>query len=104
MSHKLHPVTAEWVARAWIDEKAYRSLYDRSIRDPDGFWGEIGRRVDWIKPYTRVKNTSFDPRNVSIKWFEDGTLNVCANCVDRHLSTRGDQVAIIWESDDPARD
>ena len=104
MSHKLHPVTAEWAARAWIDEKAYRSLYDRSIRDPDGFWGEIGRRVDWIKPYTRVKNTSFDPRNVSIKWFEDGTLNVCANCVDRHLSTRGDQVAIIWESDDPAHD
>ena len=104
MSHKLHPVTAEWAARAWIDEKAYRSLYDRSIHDPDGFWGEIGRRVDWIKPYTRVKNTSFDPRNVSIKWFEDGTLNVCANCVDRHLSTRGDQVAIIWESDDPAHD
>jgi len=104
MSHKLHPVSAEWAARAWIDKKAYRSLYDRSISDPNGFWGEVGRRIDWIKPYTRVKNTSFDPHNVSIKWFEDGTLNVSANCIDRHLATRGDQVAIIWEGDDPTRD
>jgi acetyl-CoA synthetase len=104
MSHKLHPVTPEWAARAWIDKRAYRSLYDRSISDPNGFWGEVGRRIDWVKPYTRVKNTSFDPHNVSIKWFEDGTLNVSANCIDRHLATRGDQVAIIWESDDPSRD
>jgi len=104
MSHKLHPVMAEWAARAWIDKKAYRSLYDRSISDPNGFWGETGRRIDWIKPYTRVKNTSFDPHNVSIKWFEDGTLNVSANCIDRHLATRGDQVAIIWEGDDPTQD
>jgi acetyl-CoA synthetase len=104
MSHKLHPVRAEWAARAWINRKAYRSLYDRSISDPNGFWGEVGRRIDWIKPYTRVKNTSFDPHNVSIKWFEDGTLNVSANCIDRHLATRGDQVAIIWEGDDPTRD
>ncbi len=104
MSHKLHPVSPEWAARAWIDKSAYRSLYDRSIGDPDGFWGEVGRRIDWIKPYTRVKNTSFDPHNVSIKWFEDGTLNVSANCIDRHLPARADQVAIIWESDDPARD
>ena len=104
MSHKLHPVSPEWAARAWIDKKAYRSLYDRSISDPNGFWGEVGRRIDWVKPYTRVKNTSFDPHNVSIKWFEDGTLNVSANCIDRHLATRGDQVAIIWESDDPSRD
>ncbi len=104
MTDKLHPVGPEWAARAWIDKKAYRSLYERSISDPNGFWGEIGRRIDWIKPYTRVKNTSFDPHNVSIKWFEDGTLNVSANCVDRHLPTRADQVAIIWESDDPSRD
>ena len=104
MSHKLHPVSPEWAASAWIDKKAYRSLYDRSISDPNGFWGEVGRRIDWVKPYTRVKNTSFDPHNVSIKWFEDGTLNVSANCIDRHLATRGDQVAIIWESDDPSRD
>ena len=62
--------------RAWIDEQGYQQLYERSITDPDGFWGEIGQRIDWIKPYTRVKNTSFEPHNVSIKWFEDGTLNV----------------------------
>jgi acetyl-CoA synthetase len=104
VSHKLHPVSPEWAASAWIDKKAYRSLYDRSISDPNGFWGEVGRRIDWVKPYSRVKNTSFDPHNVSIKWFEDGTLNVSANCIDRHLATRGDQVAIIWESDDPSRD
>jgi len=104
MSHKLHPVTAEWAARAWIDEKGYRALYERSINDPDGFWGEIGRRIDWMRPYTRVKNTSFGPKDVSIKWFEDGTLNVSANCIDRHLATRGDQVAIIWEGDDPTKD
>jgi acetyl-CoA synthetase len=104
VSHKLHPVSPEWAASAWIDKKAYRSLYDRSISDPNGFWGEVGRRIDWVKPYSRVKNTSFDPHNVSIKWFEDGTLNVSANCIDRHLATRGDQVAIIWESDDSSRD
>jgi acetyl-CoA synthetase len=100
----LHPVTAEWAARAWIDDKAYRTLYERSINDPDGFWGEIGRRIDWMKPFTKVKNTSFGPGDVSIKWFEDGTLNVSVNCIDRHLATRGDQVAIIWEGDDPKED
>jgi acetyl-CoA synthetase len=76
-------------------------MYRRSVEDPHGFWGDIGRRLDWIKPYTKVKNTSFDPRNASIKWFEDGTLNASANCLDRHLRTRADQVAIIWEGDDP---
>ncbi len=104
MHNMLHPVTAEWAARAWIDDTAYHTLYERSIQDPDGFWGEIGRRIDWIKPFSRVKNTSFGPRDVSIKWFEDGTLNVSANCIDRHLATRGDQVAIIWEGDDPSKD
>ncbi len=104
MQHKLHPVSAEWAARAWIDETAYRTLYDRSMTDPDGFWGEIGRRIDWIKPFTKVKNSSFGPGDVSIKWYEDGTLNVSANCIDRHLATRGDQVAIIWEGDDPNQD
>ncbi len=104
MQHEVHPVSPDWAARAWIDDKAYRALYERSIRDPDGFWGEIGRRLDWIKPYRQVKNTSFERPNVSIKWFEDGTLNVCANCIDRHLPARGDQIAIIWEGDDPAVD
>ena len=105
MSHKVYPVSPDWASRAWIDDKAYRSLYERSVKDPVDFWGEMGRRLDWIKPYTQVKNTSFGPSpDVSIKWFEDGTLNVCANCVDRHLQTRGDQVAIIWEGDDPTQD
>ncbi|MEW5965157.1 MAG: acetate--CoA ligase [Pseudomonadota bacterium] len=100
----VYPVSAEWAARAWIDGARYKELYERSVKDPNGFWGEMGKRVDWIKPYTKVKSTSFDPHNVSIKWFEDGTLNVSANCIDRHLATRGDQVAIIWEGDDPTED
>jgi len=104
MSDKAYPVTPEWASRAWLDEAKYKSLYERSVKDPDGFWAENGRRIDWVKPYTKVKNTNFAPDNVSIKWFEDGTLNVSANCIDRHLATRGDQVAIIWEGDDPTED
>ena len=104
MSEKVYAVPAEWSQRAWVNEASYKQLYERSVKDPVGFWGEMGRRLDWIKPYTKVKNTSFDPNNVSIKWYEDGTLNVSANCIDRHLATRGDQVAIIWEGDDPTQD
>lgn len=104
MSETIYPVAAEWAARAWVDDAKYQDMYKRSVEDPDGFWGEMGKRIDWIKPYTKVKNTSYDPENVSIKWYEDGTLNVCANCVDRHVATRGDQVAIIWEGDDPTED
>jgi acetyl-CoA synthetase len=85
-----------------IDDAAYRAMYDASIRDPQTFWGEHGKRIDWIKPYGVVKNTSFAYPDVSIKWFEDGTLNVSANCIDRHLKRREHQVAIIWEPDDPA--
>jgi len=103
MSDKVYAVPAEWAARAWVDDQKYHAMYKRSVEDPNGFWGEAGRRLDWIKPYTKVKNTSFAP-DVSIKWYEDGTLNVCANCVDRHLAKRGDQVAIIWEGDDPTKD
>ena len=101
---KVHDVPANWKRRAWLDDSRYQTMYRRSVEDPDGFWGDIGHRLNWINPYTKVKNTSFDPRNASIKWFEDGTLNVSANCIDRHLATRGDQVAIIWEGDDPAHD
>ena len=104
MSDKTYPVTPEWAARAWLDEAKYTALYERSIKDPEGFWSENGRRLDWIKPYTKAKNTTFGPDEVSIKWFEDGTLNVSVNCIDRHLATRGDQVAIIWEGDDPTED
>lgn len=102
MSDKLFPVPAETAAGALINNEKYLELYKNSVDDPAGFWGEHGKRIDWIKPYTKVKNTSYDYHNVSIKWFEDGTLNVSANCIDRHLETRGDQPAIIWEGDDPS--
>ncbi len=104
MSEIVHPVTEDWAKRAWINDASYKELYERSIKDPEGFWGEMGKRLDWIKPYTTVKNTNFDLPDISIKWFEDGTLNVSANCIDRHLASRGDQVAIIWEGDDPTQD
>ncbi len=93
MSDTVHPVTADWQKRAFIDAAKYETMYAQSIEDPDGFWAEEGKRIDWIKPYTKIKNTSFGPGTVSIKWFEDGTTNVAMNCIDRHLATRGDQVA-----------
>jgi acetyl-CoA synthetase len=104
MSEKVYAVPAEWAARAHIDERKYNEMYKRSIENPTEFWGEAGKRLDWIKPYTKVKNTSFEPGKVSIKWYEDGILNVSANCIDRHLKKRADQVAIIWEGDDPTQD
>ena len=98
----IHPPSAEVIARAHIDEAKYKEMYAASIADPDAFWGAQAReRLDWITPFTKVKNASFDYDNLSINWFEDGELNVCANCVDRHVETRGDQTAIIWESDNP---
>ena len=102
MSEKIYPVPTEWENRAFINDAKYKEMYARSVSDPDGFWAEHGKRIDWIKPFTKVKHTSFDPHNVSIKWFEDGTTNVSLNCIDRHLAKRGDQVAIIWEGDNPA--
>jgi acetyl-CoA synthetase len=102
MSDKIYAVSPEWAKRAHVDDAKYKEMYQRSISDPQGFWAEHGKRVDWIKPFTKVKNTNYGPPDVSIKWFEDGTLNVAANCVDRHLAKRGDQVAIIWEGDDPS--
>ena len=104
MAETIHDIPPAWAKRAFVDEAKYKKMYEASIRDPDAFWGEQGKRIDWIKPYTKVKNTSFAPDNVSIKWYEDGTLNVAHNCVDRHLAKRGDQVAIIWEGDDPKQD
>ena len=101
MSEKIHPVPADFAKRAFVDHAKYLEMYKRSVVDPDAFWREQARRLDWITPFTRVKNTSFKLPNVSIKWFEDGELNVSANCLDRHLDKRGDQVAIIWEGDDP---
>ena len=104
MTGKVYEVPAEWSKRAFIDDAKYQQMYERSVNDPNGFWAEHAKRIDWFKPFTKVKNTSFDPHNVSIKWFEDGTLNVAHNCLDRHLAKRGDQVAIIWEGDDPKDD
>lgn len=104
MSDKVYDVPAEWRKRAYMDEAKYKEWYARSVKDPNGFWAEQAKRIDWIKPFSKVKNTSYDPNNVSIKWFEDGTLNVCYNCVDRHLAKRGDQTAILWEGDDPKED
>ncbi|MFN3664366.1 acetate--CoA ligase [Yoonia sp.] len=93
--------SADFVAKAHVTAEQYQAMYDASIADPEKFWAEHGKRIDWIKPFTNVKSTSFAPGNIDIKWFEDGTLNVSANCIDRHLETRGDQTAIIWEPDDP---
>src|SRR5215471_15733625 len=86
-----------------IDEAEYFRLYERSLKDPEGFWGEQGKRLDWIKPYKKVCNASFTG-DVSIRWYEDGTLNASANCLDRHLVNRGNQTAILWEGDDPSED
>ena len=91
----------EFAATAHADAATYTAMYDASIADPEAFWAEHGKRIDWVKPFTKVKNTSFEFGNVDIKWFEDGTLNVAANCIDRHLATRSGQTAIIWEPDDP---
>ncbi|MFG1317400.1 acetate--CoA ligase [Xanthobacter autotrophicus] len=101
MSDKIYDVPSEWAQKAYVDDAHYQSMYAASVNDPNAFWGEHGKRIDWFTPYTKVKNTSFDPGHVSIKWFEDGITNVAYNCVDRHLETRGDQVAIIWEGDSP---
>ena len=98
---KVYPVLAETARRAHADKARYQAMYEESVRNPDAFWGREAERLDWIKPFTKVKNTSFDPGAVSIKWFEDGRLNVSVNCIDRHLSKRGDQTAIIFEGDDP---
>jgi len=103
-SDALYAPTAAQAAAAHADKETYDAMYAASIADPAAFWGEHGKRIDWIKPYSKVKDTSYAPGNVSIKWYEDGTLNVSANCIDRHLATRGDQTAIIWEPDSPTDD
>ncbi len=92
----------EFAVKAHADQATYDAMYKVSIADPDAFWGEHGKRIDWIKPYSKVSNVSYAPGNIDIRWFEDGTMNVAANCIDRHLETRGDQTAIIWEPDDPS--
>ena len=98
---EVYTASTDFIAGAHVDAAAYMRMYDASVSDPDAFWAEQGHRIDWIKDYSIVKNSSFDLGHVSIKWFEDGTLNVSANCIDRHMISRATQTAIIWEPDDP---
>ena len=98
---KLYPVSAEFAAQANIKAADYERLYDESVSDPNAFWGRIGKRLQWSKPYTQVKDTSFDAHDLHINWYADGELNVASNCLDRHLAKHGDKIAIIWEGDDP---
>ncbi len=98
---KTYPVPAEFAAKANLTPEKYREMYAASIADPEAFWGEHGKRLDWIKPYTIVKDVSWETGDLHVKWFSDGVLNVSANCLDRHLETRGDKVALIWEGDEP---
>jgi acetyl-CoA synthetase len=99
----VYPVPAEWAAKAFINEQGYIDAYAASISDPESFWRGEADRIDWMKPFSKVKNTSFNETDFGIKWFEDGVLNVSANCLDRHLAERVDDIAIIWEGDDPSQ-
>ena len=101
---KVHEVDPTWAERAWLDRSGYEAMYERSVTDPEAFWAEQAQRIDWIKPFTHVKDVSFSKDDVHVRWFYDGSLNACYNCVDRHLEEKGDDVAIIWEGDDPDRD
>jgi len=101
MAEAVYPVPEQWAESALIDNARYLEMYQRSVDDPDGFWREEAQRIDWIRPFTKVKNTSFNEADFGIRWFEDGTLNLSANCLDRHLAARGDAIAILWEPDDP---
>ena len=104
MADELIDVSPDWAKRAYVDEAKYKAMYEASIKDPARFWGEHGKRVDWIKPYSAgaVRDVDYTG-NVRIRWYHDGMLNVSANCLDRHLAKRADQTAIIWEGDDPAK-
>jgi acetyl-CoA synthetase len=104
MSEKLYPVPAPWKNKAYVDDGAYRRMYAESVKDPVKFWARHAKRIDWFKAPRKIKNTTYEYPNVSIKWYEDGVLNVAYNCIDRHLKKRADQVAIIWEGDDPYYD
>jgi acetyl-CoA synthetase len=105
MTHdEIFPVSEDVAKQAWADNDKYLAMYKQSVEDPEGFWGEHCKRIDWFKPYTRVKDTSFAKKDLHVRWYYDGTTNAAYNCLDRHLETRGDQTAIIWEGDDPKDD
>ena len=101
MGEAIYPVPAQWAETALVNDARYQDMYRRSVEDPEGFWRDEAKRIDWIKPFSKVKETSFHEADFGIKWFADGSLNISANALDRHLVTRGDQVAIIWEPDEP---
>ncbi len=103
MSQSIYPVPAHIKNAALVDNEKYNTMYKQSIEDPEGFWAEHGKRLDWFTPYSKVKNTSFDKGHINIKWYEDGYLNASYNCIDRHLKTKADKVALIWEGDDPSQ-
>ena len=104
MDKNIYPVPAATKERTLVTQSQYEDMYAHSVNDNEGFWAEEAKRVDWIKPFTKVKDVSYAKDDLHIRWFEDGTLNACYNCVDRHLADKADDVAIIWEGDDPARD
>ncbi|MEJ2273868.1 MAG: acetate--CoA ligase [Woeseiaceae bacterium] len=104
MDTQIYPVSDDIRKQALIDDAGYREMYARSVEDNEGFWAEQAQRIDWIKPFSNVKDVSFAKDDLHIRWFYDGTLNACYNCIDRHLESKGDDVAIIWEGDDPDRD
>ena len=101
MEEKIYQPSERIIETCSLNDQQYKEMYQESLLQPEKFWGEIGKSIDWIKPYSKVKNTSFSPNNVAIKWYEDGSLNVSVNCVDRHLEKRSDKIAIIWEADEP---
>ena len=101
MNDQIFPVSGDWKKRAFVSGPEYAARYLESVQDPDGFWKKEAARLDWVRPFTKVSDVSWKPDNLHIKWFEDGALNVAANCIDRHLARRGNQTAIIWEGDDP---
>ena len=100
----IYPVPQSFRERAHLDKEGYEKAYKASVEDSEKFWEETARRLDWIEFPTKIKDISFDKADLHIRWYEDGVLNACYNCVDRHLGERGDQTAIIWEGDDPSRD
>ena len=100
--NEIFSVPAGWAQRALVDDSEYKKMYRHSVENPDSFWDEHGKRIDWIKPYTKIKDVSYAPDDLHIRWYQDGTLNASVNCLDRHLESRGDQVAIIWEGDEPS--
>ena len=101
MTQHVFPVPAALKSTAHVDAQAYQELYGRSLSDPEGFWREQAQILDWVKPFTTVKNTRYAPEDVTIEWFADGTLNASYNCLDRHARERGDDAAILWEGDTP---